>query len=110
MENELLAKRIAQAIADNDALLITSGAGMGVDSGLPNFRGKDGFWKEYPYFKKANMSFIDAANPKFFTSKPEEYWFFYGHRYNLYNEKNPHKGFDILLNICNNLKYKNKTN
>jgi hypothetical protein len=31
-----------------DGLLITAGAGMGVDSGLPDFRGKNGFWRAYP--------------------------------------------------------------
>lgn len=99
MENELLAQRIAKAILRNEVLLITAGAGIGVDSGLPNYRGKEGLWREYPYFKTANMSFYEAANPKFFESKPKEFWFFYGHRYNLYNEKTPHKGFDILLDI-----------
>ncbi len=38
---------------------------MGVDSGLPDFRGKEGLWKAYPYFKDAGMSFSDAANPDF---------------------------------------------
>ena len=29
-------------------VLVTAGAGMGVDSGLPDFRGNEGFWKAYP--------------------------------------------------------------
>jgi NAD-dependent SIR2 family protein deacetylase len=29
-----------ELIKDSDAVLITAGAGMGVDSGLPDFRGK----------------------------------------------------------------------
>ena len=32
-----------QIISESEAILITTGAGMGVDSGLPDFRGKDGF-------------------------------------------------------------------
>jgi hypothetical protein len=31
--------RAAQWLEDADGLLLTSGAGMGVDSGLPDFRG-----------------------------------------------------------------------
>jgi NAD-dependent SIR2 family protein deacetylase len=31
-----------------EALLVASGAGMGVDSGLPDFRGDAGFWRAYP--------------------------------------------------------------
>src|SRR5262245_7510055 len=41
----------ATAIRDADALLIGAGAGMGVDSGLPDFRGNEGFWNAYPPFR-----------------------------------------------------------
>ncbi|MFP6900302.1 MAG: hypothetical protein VCA36_05130, partial [Opitutales bacterium] len=41
-------EQAAQAVRDADALYIGAGAGMGVDSGLPDFRGKEGFWKAYP--------------------------------------------------------------
>ncbi|MEO7331763.1 MAG: NAD-dependent protein deacetylase, partial [Minicystis sp.] len=39
-----LLRRAASALGEADALLITAGAGMGVDSGLPDFRGTQGFW------------------------------------------------------------------
>ena len=35
----------ARAVAAADAILLTTGAGFGVDSGLPDFRGNEGFWK-----------------------------------------------------------------
>ena len=57
---------------------------MGVDSGLPDFRGNKGLWKAYPYFEKAGMSFSDAANPEFFSKDPKKFWFFYGHRFKSY--------------------------
>ena len=41
----------AEAVRCADALLIGAGAGMGVDSGLPDFRGPEGFWKAYPPFR-----------------------------------------------------------
>jgi len=34
----------AKKIIDADAIIVTAGAGMGVDSGLPDFRGEKGFW------------------------------------------------------------------
>ena len=34
---------ITQIINEAQAILITAGAGMGVDSGLPDFRGNEGF-------------------------------------------------------------------
>ena len=45
-------RQAAELIGRADALLVTAGAGMGVDSGLPDFRGKDGFWREYPALKQ----------------------------------------------------------
>jgi predicted Zn-dependent protease len=35
---------------------------MGVDSGLPDFRGNEGFWKAYPPFKKLGLSFVQLDN------------------------------------------------
>jgi NAD-dependent SIR2 family protein deacetylase len=35
-------------LKESDALLICAGAGMGVDSALPDFRGDEGFWRAYP--------------------------------------------------------------
>ena len=37
----------ARAVAGAEAILITAGAGMGVDSGLPDFRGTLGFWRAF---------------------------------------------------------------
>lgn len=46
----------AKTITNAKALLITAGAGIGVDSGLPDFRGPEGFWKAYPPLKKRNLT------------------------------------------------------
>ena len=55
------------AIAAADALLVAAGAGMGVDSGLPDFRGPEGFWPAYPAYRKLGKSFQDLANPVWFS-------------------------------------------
>ncbi len=86
----------AAAISEADALLVTAGAGMGVDSGLPDFRGDKGFWKAYPPFERLGVSFVDMANPNWFVRDPELAWGFYGHRLKLYRETTPHGGFGIL--------------
>src|SRR4051794_18199581 len=52
MNDDQALDRAAQAIAAADALLIGAGAGMGVDSGLPDFRGNQGFWKAYPAYAR----------------------------------------------------------
>jgi NAD-dependent SIR2 family protein deacetylase len=89
--------RVAELIANADALLITAGAGMGVDSGLPDFRGKDGFWRAYPALGKRGISFEQMAQPRWFFEEPETAWAFYGHRQQLYRDTKPHDGFRILL-------------
>jgi NAD-dependent SIR2 family protein deacetylase len=82
------------AVRSADALLIGAGAGMGVDSGLPDFRGDEGFWTAYPPFR--GRSFAEVSNPYWFRTDPEQAWGFFGHRLNLYREKAPHAGFAIL--------------
>ena len=69
---------------------------MGVDSGLPDFRGNEGFWKAYPALAKANIEFYSIACPDEFQRKPRRAWGFYGHRLNLYRNTVPHESFAIL--------------
>jgi len=89
-------EKAAQAVAEAEALFITAGAGMGVDSGLPDFRGDTGFWRAYPPMEKLGISFVEMANPSWFSRDPELAWGFYGHRLNLYRGTIPHHGFEIL--------------
>jgi NAD-dependent SIR2 family protein deacetylase len=86
----------AEAVRSARALVVTAGAGMGVDSGLPDFRGDRGFWKAYPPYERLGLSFVDAANPAHFDDDPPFGWGFYGHRTNLYRRTVPHDGFAIL--------------
>ena len=55
-------QRAALAVAGADALILGAGAGMGVDSGLPDFRGDQGFWRAYPPFRKLGLGFTALAN------------------------------------------------
>ena len=88
--------KAANAIRSCSAIVIATGAGMGVDSGLPDFRGDDGFWKAYPPFRKLGLSFVDLANPLWFAQNPAQAWGFYGHRLELYRRTEPHAGYQLL--------------
>lgn len=77
-------------------LLITAGAGMSVDSGLPDFRGKEGLWRAYPALRQARLDFQHIAQPEAFDRWPTLAWGFYGHRLSLYRRTEPHAGFGIL--------------
>lgn len=89
-----LCRQAAETILATDALLIGAGAGMGVDSGLPDFRGPQGFWRAYPAFR--GQRFEEISNPVWFRKDPEQAWGFFGHRLNLYRATSPHAGFAIL--------------
>jgi len=100
--------KLAQAAAwirEADGLLITAGAGMGVDSGLPDFRGDDGFWRAYPALRHHGFSFEDIANPAVFSSDPHLAWGFYGHRLKLYRATQPHAGFHLLLDWASRMEH-----
>jgi NAD-dependent SIR2 family protein deacetylase len=86
----------ADALRSADAILIGAGAGMGVDSGLPDFRGTQGFWRAYPAYAKLGLDFAAMANPRWFVEEPTLAWGFYGHRLELYRRTQPHPGFALL--------------
>ena len=105
MNHETKLAQAAAWIREADGLLITAGAGMGVDSGLPDFRGDDGFWRAYPALRHHGFSFEDIANPAVFTSDPHLAWGFYGHRLKLYRETQPHAGFQLLLDWASHMEH-----
>ncbi|QNA91087.1 NAD-dependent deacetylase [Massilia sp. Dwa41.01b] len=91
--------RAAALLRSAKALLVCAGAGMGVDSGLPDFRGNTGFWQAYPGLHAAGIAFHEIANPASFASDPRLAWGFYGHRLALYRATRPHAGFAILRRL-----------
>lgn len=86
-----------------DGLLITAGAGLGIDSGLPDFRGPGGFWRVYPALGRARIAFESIASPAAFESDPRLAWGFYGHRLRLYRQTTPHAGFAMLRAMAKNM-------
>lgn len=86
----------AELVATAGALVIATGAGMGVDSGLPDFRGDAGFWHAYPALGARGLDFTAIASARSFETAPRLAWGFYGHRLALYRRTMPHAGFAIL--------------
>ena len=98
-------QKAKELLEEADAIFITAGAGMGVDSGLPDFRGVEGFWNAYPKARELGLRFEEMANPEWFVSDPQLAWAFYGHRLHLYRDTVPHEGFKKLLELSNTKKY-----
>jgi NAD-dependent SIR2 family protein deacetylase len=103
MDFEKAFAECAEALRWADGLLITAGAGIGVDSGLPDFRGDDGFWNAYPGLREAKIDFRSIATPDSFRTNPRLAWGFYGHRLKLYRESRPHPGFAILQEFARSM-------
>ena len=61
-------RNAAQRIREADALLIFSGAGMGVDSGLGTYRGVNA--------GNFGMDYEEICQPKWFHSDPDLDWGF----------------------------------
>ena len=91
--------KISALINSSDGLIITAGAGMGVDSGLPDFRGDKGMWQHYPVLGRLRMGFSSIANPEAFENDPTLAWGFYGHRLLSYRNTQPHQGFNLLKKL-----------
>lgn len=89
-------QRVADLIEQADALVVAAGAGMGIDSGLPDFRGREGFWRAYPALRASGLDFYEIASPQAFRDTPDLAWGFYGHRLALYRRTRPHDGFALL--------------
>ena len=88
--------QIGEWISSARVLVVTAGAGMGVDSGMPDFRSTNGFWQAYPALAEGRIGFQEMATSGQFRRDPQRAWGFYGHRLNLYRATEPHEGFRYL--------------
>eukprot|EP00434_Breviolum_minutum_P006536 symbB.v1.2.005769.t1/scaffold289.1/size287290/14 len=93
----------ADYIKKADALLICTGAGMGVDSGLGTFRGRNaGVW---PPLKAMQMDFSRMSSPDWFDRDPRLAWAFWRFRHQAYTLGAPHRGYSLLAEWGNTMKH-----
>mmetsp|Transcript_66793 Transcript_66793/g.186363 ORF Transcript_66793/g.186363 Transcript_66793/m.186363 type:complete len:378 (-) Transcript_66793:105-1238(-) len=85
--------RAAEAILGCDALLFTAGAGMGVDSGLPDFRGTTGLWSD----RDVAMTYEEMSNDKWFFEDPAFAWGVNYTQIEMYRTTAAHDGYATLL-------------
>jgi NAD-dependent protein deacetylase/lipoamidase len=58
--------------SDFDRVLVITGSGISADSGIPTFRGKDGYWR--------NLDPEKLATPQAFRNDPQLVWRWYSER------------------------------
>lgn len=93
--------KFKEYINECDALLIVAGAGMGIDSGLPDYRGPSGLWNTWHPAKEYNMTYEQLSRHEQFESNPELAWGFQAYLTRLYHDLEPHGGYKKLFNIAN---------
>jgi NAD-dependent deacetylase len=92
-------KAISERVGDTGKLVVLTGAGISAESGIPTFRGPEGFWtlgsKEYRP--------EEIATYRMFSSRPEEIWQWYLYRIGLCRKAEPNAAHFAVQQIEKNL-------
>ncbi|MFN3653726.1 MAG: SIR2 family NAD-dependent protein deacylase [Candidatus Nitrosotenuis sp.] len=86
---------LARQIKDAQKIVFVTGAGISQESGIPTFRGKDGYWRKYDPMQLAT---IDA-----FYENPKLVWEWYENRRKNILAAQPNKGHYAIADLA---KYK----
>lgn len=86
--------KIVEWLQNANAIVINAGAGMGVDSGLADYRGSGGQWGSVE--SETGESVFEIMNPKNFNIKPDYLWQLMLKRTKDFYSTAPHEGFYIL--------------
>ncbi len=73
-------------------VLVITGAGISAESGIPTFRGKDGYWR--------NLDPIKLATPEAFTSDPELVWQWYRERRHRIRNAQPNAAHETIARLA----------
>ena len=86
MENKI--NKLAKWLKESEYTVILTGAGMSTESGIPDFRSKDGLWKQVDPMELASINSLVENYDKFHE--------FYKMRWENLSGTKPHKGYYIL--------------
>ena len=96
---------IFKTIQDAEVIAVFAGAGMGVDSGLEQYRGADGLWTKCILINDKEIAYKDLLCHESFDTMPEQSWAFVACMTDQYKHAIPHKGFEILLDLVKDKEY-----
>jgi len=72
-------------------MLVITGAGISADSGIPTFRGKEGYWRKLDPMK--------LATPEAFRANPQLVWDWYRYRRKIVSEAQPNAGHEVIAKL-----------
>src|SRR5256885_11340213 len=75
-------------------VLVITGAGVSAESGIPTFRGKDGYWR--------NLDPTKLATPEAFARDPKLVWDWYRERRERIRKSEPNAAHRAVVNLAMN--------
>jgi NAD-dependent deacetylase len=72
-------------------ILVLTGAGVSAESGIPTFRGKDGYWR--------NLDPMKLATPEAFEKNPELVWEWYHERRQRIRDAQPNAAHEAIVKL-----------
>lgn len=88
LNNKSKVNKFANWLKESKYTVVLTGAGMSTESGIPDFRSKDGLWKKVDPMKLASTRTLYKDYDTFYE--------FYKKRSKNLSGYTPHKGYDIL--------------
>ncbi len=95
MKQPTLESLAETALADSGPILVLTGAGISAESGIPTFRGPEGFWT----VGSRNFMPEEMARARTFARMPEEVWRWYLHRLVRYGACDPNPAHLALARL-----------
>ena len=90
-------KNAKELLKNTQSILIITGAGMSVDSGIPTYRKEDGLWTKSIQIGTQSYSYDEISSLKMWKEFPELAWGFKSNFFQIIQNKNPHDGYYNLL-------------
>merc|ERR1719454_1239357 len=85
----------AQILRRSRRVVVLTGAGVSAESGIPTFRGSDGFWT----VGSENYRHQELATWEKFNEMPEELWRWYQYRWGICTKAKPNAGHYALVEL-----------
>merc|ERR1719335_1658940 len=86
---------IAQVLRRSKRVVLLTGAGVSAESGIPTFRGADGFWT----IGSKNYQPQEMATYEMFQKHPEELWKWYHMRWSICRGSKPNPGHFAIAEL-----------
>ncbi|MHA2090299.1 MAG: SIR2 family NAD-dependent protein deacylase [Candidatus Kariarchaeaceae archaeon] len=88
-------EELISLIQSANRILVLTGAGISAESGIPTFRGKEGYW----VVGSRNYYPEEMATHRFFRENPEELLKWYEHRQNICLQSKPNEGHKAITQL-----------